>query len=77
MTNGLSDLMRLHPASRFGRAQRRSDLEACEAPGGQDPRTRHRHGAGRYRPDRTIGPVVAAVAMLAFARVLTLIAGLA
>ena len=76
MLNAIEELMRLHPASHFGRLEHRPpDLEAFEEL--ESPHLRRRQ-ADRREPTWMIGEVAAAAAMLiAFVGVLTLLARLA
>jgi hypothetical protein len=73
MMNGFSELMQLHPASRFGGSEHRPrDVGAGEQPEGRDPRTNAEREAVRRKPARTVRRLATAAAMLvAFLGVLT------
>src|SRR5262245_60191251 len=76
MLNAIEELMRLHPASYFGRPEYRpSDLEAL---GELESRHQRARQADNREPNWVIGEVAAAAAMLiVFVGVLTLFARLA
>ena len=77
MLSAIEHLMRLHPASHFGRCweHHHSDFDAFEELEGRQLRPRHEYETGRSEPTWMIGEVAAAGAMLVvFIGVLTAIA---
>lgn len=76
MLNAMEHLMRLHPASHFGRWDRhQSDLDAFEELESRHLCPRHEYEPDRSAPTWLIGEVAAAAAMLVvFVGVLTVIA---
>ena len=73
MLNAMEELMRLHPASHYGRREHRpSDVEVFEELESRDFRPRQEYEADRREPTWTIGEVAAAIAMaVVFVGVLT------
>ena len=76
MLNAIEHLMRLHPASHFGRWERQhSDFAAFEELESRHLCPRHEYGSDRSEPTWMIGEVAAAAAILVvFIGVLTVIA---
>ena len=77
MLSAIEHLMRLHPASHFGRCweHHRSDFDAFEELASRHLRPRHEYETDRSDPTWVIGEVAAAAAMLVvFIGVLTAIA---
>ena len=76
MLNAIEHLMRLHPASHFGRWERQhSDLDAFDELESRHLCPRHEYETDRSQPTGMIGEVAAAAAMLVvFIGVLTVIA---
>jgi hypothetical protein len=79
MLNAMEELMRLHPASHYGRRERRpSDVEVFKELESRHLRPRQEYEADRREPTRTIGKVAAAIAMaVVFVGVLTATARMA
>ena len=78
MLNAMQELMRLHPASHYGRREHcQSDFERFEALESRHLRSRHEEEADRREPTWTIPHLAVTAAMLvAFVGALTLITGL-
>jgi hypothetical protein len=76
MLNAMEELMRLHPASLFGRREhRQSDFEVFEDLESRHLRPQREHKGDDREPTWIIGEVAAAVAMLVVSlAVLTMIA---
>jgi transposase-like protein len=76
MLNAIEHLMRLHPASHFGRWERgRDDFDAFEELENRHLRPRHEYESDRSEPTWMIGKVAAAAAMLVvFIGALTVVA---
>jgi hypothetical protein len=76
MLNAIEHLMRLHPASHYGRWERgRADFDAFEELESRHLCPRHEYETDRSQPTWMIGEVAAAAAMLVvFIGILTVIA---